>query len=306
MKYCPFDIESDSSGFGLEAVHVRTNYGHIVARLSSKPRSGIATVYLHGVGADWSTWTPMLRAETSAEFQVHDQVLVDLPGFGDSPNKAGTLRVADVGAAVLEVTDTLGYEKFRVVGHSMGGFLALDMASRYPERIESIHVIAASYFSILETSKHPLASFAHNPTVAATYGAQYQVARTGKLGVQAIHAFYNLGVSRIFLGAVASHPLRLRRSVVKALCYQYSPTAIIQTAANGPGYDADQRWAQIRCPIWAVFADRDRLVPPMDMERFLRCQPAAKVTMLVDSSHLVHIERPFDVLDALDLWDVAD
>jgi hypothetical protein len=38
------------------------------------------------------------------------------------------------------------------------------------------------------------------------------------------------------------------------------------------------------------------------MARLLRCQPAAKCTTLADSSHMMHVERPFDVLEALELW----
>jgi pimeloyl-ACP methyl ester carboxylesterase len=302
MEYCPFDIDSDPTKFDLVTLRVDTSYGPLAARVSCKRGGQTATLYLHGVGADWSNWTPILQAEAAARLQVHDQVLIDLPGFGDSPNGAG-MKMAEVSEAVLEVVLALGYEKIRIVGHSMGGFRALDMASRYPERIESIHLIAGSYFSMLQTNQHPVASFRYSPAIAAIFSIHYQVARTGKLGAQVVRTLYALGISRAFLGAVARHPFRLRRSVVKALCYQYNPAGIVQTAANQLDYNADQRWTRIQCPIWAVFAKRDRLVPPRDMEQLVRCQPTVKSIMLTDSSHLVHVERPFDVLDALELWD---
>lgn len=302
MEYCPFDIEAVASKFNLESIFVDTAYGPLAVRTSRDRSDSTATLYIHGVGADWSTWTPILQAEVAAGLHVHDQILIDLPGFGDSPNRLGSLRIADVGATVLNVVAQLGYSKVRIVGHSMGGFLTLDMASRYPEHIESIHLIAGSYFSILTTIQHPLKSVAHNATVAATFGALYRVAQTGPVGVRAIRVLYELGLSRLFLVPVTSHPFHLRQSVVRALCYQYNPAGVIQTAANGPGYDADQQWGLIQCPIWAAFADRDSLVPPPDMERLLRCQPSAKCTMLTDSSHMMHLERPFDVLNALDLW----
>lgn len=302
MKYCPYDIESSASDFNLETISVETAYGPLAARVSRERSGGTATLYIHGVGADWSTWTPILQAEAAGDLHVHDQILIDLPGFGDSPNRVGSLRIADVGAAVLHVIAELGYSKVRIVGHSMGGFLTLDMASRYPEHIESIHIVAGSYFSILATIQHPIKSFAHNATVAATFGTLYRASQTGPVGVHAVRALYHLGLSRLSLYPVARHPFRLRRSVVRALSYQYNPAGVIQTAANGPGYDADRQWALIQCPIWATFADRDSLVPPPDMERLLRCQPSAKCTMLSDSSHMMHLERPFDVLAALDLW----
>jgi pimeloyl-ACP methyl ester carboxylesterase len=302
MEYCPFDIESDPSRFDLETARIRTTRGLITARVSRKRDGRTATLYIHGIGANWSNWTPMLQAESAARLHVHDQVLIDLPGFGDSPNEAGA-DLRTTGEAVLEAVSALGYEKIRIVGHSMGGFVALDMASRNSGQIESLHLVAGSYFSMLQANQHPLSSCFRTPSIAAIFNVYYQIARTGKFGTQMVRALYALGISRTFLRVVASHPLRLRRSVVKALCYQYNPSGIIRTAKNQMDYDAYRYWARIQCPIWAVFADRDRIVPPRDMRQLLRCRPGVKSAMLTDSGHMVHVERPFEVLDALKLWD---
>ncbi len=78
---------------------------------------------------------------------------------------------------------------------------------------------------------------------------------------------------------------------------------MIQTAANGPGYNADVQWGKIRCPIFAVFGDKDRLVPPKDLARLLKCQPRAKCRTIKDAGHLLHLEWPTNVLNALELWD---
>jgi pimeloyl-ACP methyl ester carboxylesterase len=177
------------------------------------------------------------------------------------------------------------------------------MASRHPGHVESIHLVAGPYFSILASIQHPLRSLAHSPGVTATFGAQYLLSLTGSVGTSALKAAYHLGMFRLLLFPFVSHPFRVRRSVVKDLCYQQNPRGLIQTAANGPGYDAELQWAKIECPIWATFGDKDRLVPQSDMARLLRCQPAAKCTTLADSSHMMHVERPFDVLEALELWE---
>ena len=301
--YCPFDIDHVADNFGLATVTVQTAYGGIVSRVSKERLGEAATLYIHGVGADWSTWTPLMHAETTDQLKVHDQIFIDLPGFGDSENRLGTLKIADVGEAVLSVASSLGYKTLRIVGHSMGGFLTLDMASRYPERVESIHLVAGPYFSILTTIQNPVAGFKYSPKSAAAFETQYVFSLTGRAGVALAKAFYTIGAGRTVLFPVASHPFDLRQSVVRALFYEQNPQGLLETAANGPGYDADRQWAKISCPIWAVFGDKDWLVPPHDMQRFLRCQPAAACTLLKDSSHMMHVERPFDVLAALALWD---
>jgi pimeloyl-ACP methyl ester carboxylesterase len=302
VTYCPFDIESDPSRFKLTTRAIETRYGSVAARISKNRSSHTATLYLHGVGADWTTWSPILRAAAELRLETHDQIFIDLPGFGDSENKLGSLQISDVGAMLLSIVSDLGYSRVRIVGHSMGGFLTLDMASRHPEAIESIHLVAGPYFSILKSIQHPFLSFGYSPTVAATFGTQYLLSRTGEFGTIFFKTLYHLGIFRLLLFPFASHPFRLKPLIVKDLCYQQNPRALIQTAANADGYDANKQWGLIKCPIFAVFGIKDRLVPPTDMRRLIRCQPNAVCTMLDDVGHLLHIEQPFEVLTDLRLW----
>jgi pimeloyl-ACP methyl ester carboxylesterase len=303
VDYCPFDIVSSPEPLGLETRRVETRYGTVVARVSKECRSDTGTLYIHGVGADWTTWTPMIRAETACALDVHDQVFIDMPGFGDSENRLDELDIADVGETMLAVAGRLGYSRLRVVGHSMGGFLTLDMASRHPERIESVHLIAGPYFSILTSIQHPLSSFGHDATVAATFGVQYALARAGRVEVRLARLSYDLGLFRVFLFPFVSHPFRMKESVVRSLSEQINPRGLLLTAANGNGYTADEQWARISCPIWAVFGEKDKLVPARDMRRFAICQPGAVSSVVRDAGHLMHVERPVDVVRALHLWE---
>ncbi len=299
IAYCPFDVTQDPRDLNLKTVSIPARHGTVIARTSMERSSDTGTMYIHGVGATWTTWTPIIRAAAQLNLQQHDQIFVDVPGFGDSENNLGVLDIADVGLTLLDVAASLGYRKVRIVGHSMGGFLTLDMASRYPDQIESIHLVAGPYFSILDSIQHPVKALAHRPAVATIFGLQYSLARTGRLGITALSLAYRLGTFRLLLFPYAHHPLRLRGSIVRSLCLEQNPRGTILTAANGAGYDPEKQWSQIKCPIYAVFGENDQLVPHRDMMRLLDCQPLAICKTVSDSGHLLHIEWPFDVLHAL-------
>jgi len=95
---------------------------------------GPAVVLVHGLGGSWQTWLkniPVLATE-------HRVIAVDLPGFGASPAlpaPADMATHADVLAALL---DDLGLESAAIVGHSMGGLVALQLLAARPDLVERL------------------------------------------------------------------------------------------------------------------------------------------------------------------------
>lgn len=92
--------------------------------------SGRLVLLIHGVGLQSEAW----RRQIEALAPTYRAVAVDLPGHGKSAMPAGQLSVADYTnliAAGLE-------EPALVVGHSMGAMIALDMASRYPQKLRGV------------------------------------------------------------------------------------------------------------------------------------------------------------------------
>jgi pimeloyl-ACP methyl ester carboxylesterase len=303
--YCPFNMDPGSAIGDLRPMPVETAFGSLFTMVSRERQSETATMYVHGIAADWTTWVPILKAERLLQMEVRDQILVDVPGFGSSENVLGRLDIGEVGDTLMSIASTAGYSKIRLVGHSLGGFLALDIASRHPDYVESVHVGAGPYFSILATIQHPWRNLVYSPKVTATFGFLYLLSRADQLGVLAVHALYSLHLMRLLTYPAVRHPFRVDESVVKSLSELHRPRALIQAIANGDGYSPEEQWAKIRCPIWASFGEHDWFVPPGDMDRLLQCQPHAKCSVIREASHLHHIEWPFKVLEALDLWAVG-
>lgn len=306
-RYCPFDIETDLSRIGFTAVDTPTEFGALRLYSQRSNDLGRASLLIHGVAADSTTWSPLLRAVADSGWALGNVVLVDLPGFGASENRRQRMPIPEVGRAVLEAVSDLGFSEVDLVGHSMGGFLALDMAARWAATnpgmsvVRSVTVFAGSYFAILNTIKHPLANLKVNARTGLLWNAYATLCRTGAVGQFVVSSLTDLGLAQALSAPFVAHPLALRRQVAETLMRQLNPSGVLQTAANGPTYDAVSTWGSIRLPLRAVFASRDSMVTSWDERELLNCNPLASTSWVRDAGHMMIVERPFECLAASQL-----
>jgi pimeloyl-ACP methyl ester carboxylesterase len=297
--YCPFDLSTDPSEFDLVPDRMATRFGKMLVLRRPTRASDEATLLLHGVGARWTTWTPLLRA--AAGLSTSDIVAVDLPGFGESENRLGHLQSLDVAAELGEVLARLGYGRARLVGHSMGGLLALDMAAR-PQALEisSLHLAAGSGFAILKAVNHAVAGMLTAPLPTSLFWTLYATGRT-KASRGFVALLHRRGLLAPLFWPVIAHPGRFPRNALAAIVSEMAPESFRQAAANLAGYDAGSRWAAITQPVYAAFGAKDRFVDAGDRRALAKVRPQATCTVIPDASHFLHIERPYDVLTALAL-----
>jgi len=98
-------------------------------------------VFIHGTGMDHTVWTMFTR-----HYLRHnrDVLSVDLPGHGKSE---GPLLndIESFSAAIFNFLEQKKITTFSVVGHSMGSLIALEMASKYPERVNALAMIGTAF-----------------------------------------------------------------------------------------------------------------------------------------------------------------
>jgi pimeloyl-ACP methyl ester carboxylesterase len=102
--------------------------------------SGPAVVLIHGHPFDRSLWRPQLES-LSATRRI---VAPDLRGFGESTVTAGTVSMRELADDVWELLAELGIEAVAVVGLSMGGLVAMEMAIAHPQRIWALGLVATT------------------------------------------------------------------------------------------------------------------------------------------------------------------
>jgi 3-oxoadipate enol-lactonase len=102
--------------------------------------SGDCVVLIHGHPFDRTLWEPQLPA-LSDSFRV---LAPDLRGFGESPVTPGSVTMRECAADIEELLDGLGVARAAVVGLSMGGLVAMELAIAHPARCWAIGLVATT------------------------------------------------------------------------------------------------------------------------------------------------------------------
>lgn len=144
----------------LRAVTVDARRVHLVD-IGSGERSPV--LFVHGLGGRWQNWIENI-ATIAGDRRV---VAIDLPGFGRSQLPTEPISIHGYAAALERVCDLLELESVTVVGNSMGGAIAAEMAVRFPERVQRLVLVSAAAISIADFNPAPAAALmsaiAHTP-----------------------------------------------------------------------------------------------------------------------------------------------
>ena len=101
---------------------------------------------IHGLGENLLTWQKILNRLPQESYRF---LLVDLPGHGQSTaERMGKYSHRHLAQQLIEFLDTLSIKKVIIIGHSLGGNLALRMALLHPERVQALFLISPAVFSV--------------------------------------------------------------------------------------------------------------------------------------------------------------
>ena len=104
------------------------------------PGEGIPALFIHGVGSSLDTWgnIPLLLEDAGV-----GSICLDLPGHGASSAGPGDYSLGAMASTARDLADHLGVAKMHLVGHSLGGGVAMQFAYQYPERVETLTLISS-------------------------------------------------------------------------------------------------------------------------------------------------------------------
>ncbi|HEX3584663.1 MAG TPA: alpha/beta hydrolase [Candidatus Angelobacter sp.] len=236
----------------------------------SEGGKGEPVLLLHGFGASADNWN-RFAARLKKRYRV---VAPDLPGWGQSTRlEAESYGYAKQLERLRQFVTQLGFKRFHVVGHSMGGFMASAYAARYPEQILTVGLIAPH--GIKEPESSELAQ-----SVAA--GDNWLVARS-------VPEFDRL-LSKIF----AQRPY-IPKPVFKVLAQHAirnsakSARIFAEMQTNDP--PLVKSLAQIKAPALIIWGDQDRVLHVSCSEVFHQGISNSELLVLPGIGHMPLVEN---------------
>ena len=254
---------------GGPAVETVTVFGRRIS-YAGTGQGGEVVLLIHGYGGDRNSWL-FLQEPLAARHRVY---ALDLPGHGTSSKDVGDGSVGTLAGAVIGVLDAIGAERAHLVGHSLGGAVAVAVAARNPGRISSLTLIAPSGFG---------------PEINASYlrgFADAQTRRELKPVVGQLFADESLVTRQVVDDLLAYKRLD---GVAAAL------HTLVDTLLDGDTQRIDSSAAIAAIgdalPVTVIWGRADQIIPATQ---------AGSVTgavrqMLDGAGHMPHMERPTEV-----------
>jgi pimeloyl-ACP methyl ester carboxylesterase len=244
-------------------------------------------VLVHGLGGQWQNWLeniPRLAQERRV-------VAMDLPGFGltPEPDDDDEVSIPRYGRCVNSLCDKLGLGRVDLVGNSMGGFIAAEVAIQFPERVARLVLVSAAGISSAETLQAPIMTFGRVATALATNS----VARHRRLASRPI-------TRHLALALVARHPRLLKADLAYEGFFKGAGKGGFDDALRASlEYDFRERIGDVKVPTLIVWGEKDSIIPVRDADEFERLIEDSRKIVMEDTGHIPMAERPQAFNDVL-------
>ncbi|MGI9271891.1 MAG: alpha/beta fold hydrolase [Woeseiaceae bacterium] len=242
----------------------------VFATTGGKPfdKSKPVVIFLAGTALDHTFWGLHSRFFAYRNYSV---LCLDTPGHSHSDGPALT-SIEDIGDWLDKVITALDIENVSIVAHSQGCLVALEYASRYPDRLRSLSLIASGLAT--PVNDFLLKAASENPSAAVDMMISWGFGTAGHLHQGPIPGnSMAAGGHKIMWG---NAPTEL--AVDLNACNNYTNG---KTAA-----------AAIQCPVQVIIAGKDKMAPAKATAMLVEHLPDADVTRIPDSGHMLPLEVP--------------
>jgi pimeloyl-ACP methyl ester carboxylesterase len=244
---------------------------------------GPAVVLIHGVAGRATQWDEIVRL-----LAEHNTVIApDLLGHGDSAKPRGDYSLGAHASGIRDLLIALNVERATVVGHSLGGGIAMQFAYQFPERCERLVLVSSGGLgdevhpllraATLPGSEFVLPLLAH-PRVIDVASV---IPRTlGKLGLR----------TRVDLEEMARGYQSLSNAAARS-AFIHTLRAVIDPAGQRINA-SDRLYLASKMPSLVVWGRRDRIIPVEHARPAHKAMPGSRFELFEEAGHFPHLDDP--------------
>ncbi len=241
---------------------------------------GPALVLLNGYGASADLWPAGWLARLAERHRV---VTPDPRGGGWSRFAEAPFTIADLADDVVAVLDDAGIGRAVLLGLSMGGMVAQEVALAAPHRVVGL---------VLAGTRPPAPAFVHPP-----WSSSLAFVRGPARGESLAHFQRRLWSSSVAPGFPERRPDLVDEVVAQSVARPTPRSALVNQLRAMTGWSGAERIGSIAVPTAVVHGRRDRFAVPANGEALAAAIPGATLRLLDDTGHLLPLEAP-EALDA--------
>ena len=235
--------------------------------------AGEPLLLIQGMSGNHEHWGEQFLELLERDFDV---IAYDHRGVGWSPGIEKPFTIAELADDAAALLDRLGVDRAHVLGISMGGMVAQELALNHPERVRTL-TLGCTYAGGPDGTLADAAVFA--PTVDA-------LRRGDREG--AIRASWEANVSEAFAADKAAYAAFQATALRKPTALRVLMLQMRAIAAH----DAHLRLPEIAAPTLIIHGSEDRMLPVSNGEAIARAMPDARFERYDGVGHMFWIERP--------------
>jgi len=233
---------------------------------------GAPLVLIAGLASDSQSWQPVLKG-LAENFKV---IIFDNRGIGRTQYPKENFRISTLALDTICLLDHMEIEKAYILGHSMGGCIAQDIAINYPQRVSKL--ILANACAVLSRKNKSI------------FGGLLEILESGKDYELFIRKFFDLIFTPEYLG----NRENIEEAVKYALCYPFPVTQEgfrLQLEAFND-FNSKERLKKIKTKTLIMASKKDALIDSGEVRILADNIPFSEVLYLEKASHSFQVERP--------------
>jgi pimeloyl-ACP methyl ester carboxylesterase len=251
---------------------------------------GPVLLLIHGMAGELQNWQAVIEPLA----RHHTVLAPDLPGHGESAPGGGDYSLGALAAGLRDLLAALGHDRATLVGHSLGGGVAMQFAYQFPEMIERLVLVSSGGLGpevspVLRAAALPGA----DRFIATTAGPARTVGSAIGRGLNLVGLRPNADVAEVGRGYVSLADPDRRAAFLATL------RSVVGTGGQRV-HAGDRLYLAKGLPVLIIWGARDRIIPVHHGEHAHELMPGSRLEIFDSVGHLPQLEAPARFVSVLE------